>query len=483
MIKFKFKNLRCVIFRKRHVHGCDEFTLIVAAIFKNRNNRKETKTISNKIFRSFRFYLMSISVFLFSVVIFMNWPLLIITGKKSSSNFIFQFHSRARNHFKIVKNRFGFINRRKSKKLDDLFSMNEFSFVTKKKIYSVFEKWAKRPNDLNCALASKIPIDRRQDPSKLRIVSYNAEWLFLYGGEGSIKCPGENCPWADKSAAHHHLLRTAQLLVKLDADIIHLNEIENCRVLRVLMDLLPSNHGYRAYLVPGTDSMTGQNVGLLTRIDPSSNLKRTEERKAYPILGSTCGTNPYYYSNIFGSKRDRTMGLSKHYLTHFSIPLSDNGILKIVWAGAHLIAHPDNSDRCFRREAQASVLAEFIAKESKNSEVEVIVTGDLNDHDGDVLGANNISPLSSVLKILKIPKRLNSAASFVSDPLRRYTSWHDINGNCVDDGANEHSLIDHILISPGLAKLVVSVWMDHNRTTSCIERLSDHWPLIIDLKT
>ena len=61
--------------------------------------------------------------------------------------------------------------------------------------------------------------------------------------------------------------------VKIDADIVHFNEVEDCRVLRLLMDMLPG-HGYRAYLVPGTDNMTGQNVGVLTRIDPPATYRQ-----------------------------------------------------------------------------------------------------------------------------------------------------------------------------------------------------------------
>lgn len=340
----------------------------------------------------------------------------------------------------------------------------------------IYAKWGKRPAELNCAWAPKIPKDRRRDPNKLRIMSYNSEWLFLYGGSGSIQCPGLGCPWKDLASAKNHIMQTISLLTRIDPDIVHLNEVEDCRVLRVIMDLLPKNHGYRAYLISGTDSMTGQNVGILTRIDPISDLQRTEIRKTYPISGSTCGSKP---SCVFYSRRKKcsgTMGLSKHYLTHFKI-----GEFKILWAGAHFIAHPNNVDRCFRREAQATVLSEFIEAQLSDDETEIIITGDFNDHDDEVLGANNTPPLSSTLRILKNGKtQLHSAASFVSEPYKRYTSWHDINGNCVDDGPQEHSLIDHVLLSPGLQSKVVSVWMDHNNTIACHDRTSDHWPLIID---
>ncbi|KGG51347.1 endonuclease/exonuclease phosphatase [Mitosporidium daphniae] len=42
--------------------------------------------------------------------------------------------------------------------------------------------------------------DRRSDKSRLRIVEFNAEWLYLNGGKGSLKCPGFQCPW--KASLH-----------------------------------------------------------------------------------------------------------------------------------------------------------------------------------------------------------------------------------------------------------------------------------------
>jgi exonuclease III len=383
---------------------------------------------------------------------------------------------------KYIKNSKDF-KAHKSMKLGQMFNHLANTQVTgpvtsADKFNSIFSIWNRKPASFDCSLAPKFPKDRRKNKQKLRIASYNAEWLFLFGGSGGVRCPGKDCPWKDSARARDHVMQAIQLILKLDADIIHFNEIEDCRILHVLMDLLPKNHGYRAYLIPGTDSMTGQNVGILTRIDPLIDLKRTEARKSYPVVGSTCGVSSSYISYSRGRKRSGTMGLSKHYLTKFQV-----GDIKIVWAGAHFIAHPSNLDRCIRREAQAAVLAEFIANETNGEQVEIIVTGDLNDHDDQIVGANNITALSSVLKILKQGSQLQSSASFVSDPLRRYTSWHDINGNCLDDGPPEHSLIDHVLVSPGLASRVVSVWMDHNKTVSCAQRPSDHWPVIVDFLT
>lgn len=46
-----------------------------------------------------------------------------------------------------------------------------------------------------CLKAPKDPQDRRTDHTRLSIVNYNCEWLFVTGGTGSIKCPGTKCPW------------------------------------------------------------------------------------------------------------------------------------------------------------------------------------------------------------------------------------------------------------------------------------------------
>ena len=73
--------------------------------------------------------------------------------------------------------------------------------------------------------------------------------------------------------------------------------------------LVKNLDNYLPYLKRGNDTSTGQNVGMLTKIDPSVNLYRTEERYTYPIQGSRCG----YVGN------PGTSGLSKHYITEFMI--------------------------------------------------------------------------------------------------------------------------------------------------------------------
>lgn len=54
-----------------------------------------------------------------------------------------------------------------------------------------------------------------------------------------------------------HLKSIARVLEELDADIVNLNEIEDCEILEELLAQLPSDHGYRYYMVQGGDVATG----------------------------------------------------------------------------------------------------------------------------------------------------------------------------------------------------------------------------------
>lgn len=47
-----------------------------------------------------------------------------------------------------------------------------------------------------CYEAPKVPGDRRRNKDQISVVNFNAEWLFMRGGHGDIRCPSESCPWA-----------------------------------------------------------------------------------------------------------------------------------------------------------------------------------------------------------------------------------------------------------------------------------------------
>lgn len=118
----------------------------------------------------------------------------------------------------------------------------------------------------------------------------------------------------------------------------------------------------------------GQNVGILTKIDPTRPLKRSEVRVSYPVEGSKCK-----------SKAQGLTAVSKHYLAQFKILLTDGEALDFYMLGCHLLAYPTDPKRCSMREAQAHVMRHFLKTEiSKTGISEAIILGDINDFDEEV---------------------------------------------------------------------------------------------------
>lgn len=292
----------------------------------------------------------------------------------------------------------------------------------------------------------------------VRIMQYNAEWLFLKTYNG---CPGTSCSWPTEDAAAKHMTYVANTINTLKPDIINLCEVEGCYELCVLAQQL--NDSYTPYLLFGTDTATGQNVGLLTKYAPASDLWRTSATAAYPVPGSKCG-----YTGT------GTTGVSKHYVTSYYV-----GNRTLFLLGAHLLAIPTEPSRCAQREAQATVLAQLITNILADPTHDLIVLGDMNDYDDAVPDSNNNAPTSNVLSILKTAGNLTSAASLLPQS-QRYTDWYDPNGDCKAQ-TNEYSMIDHVLVSPGLVNKITEVSIPHIYDEYCGTYNSDHYPVMITL--
>ena len=311
--------------------------------------------------------------------------------------------------------------------------------------------------------------DNRQEKTKLRIMQYNVEWLFLdYYAESD--CPGGGCSWKTEADAKTHLNYVSDIIDKLKPDILNLCEVEGCDELSAICAKNETLHTYKSYMIKGKDTSTGQNVGLLTKIDPSISLYRTEERVNYPIPSSTCGYT--------GASSDT--GVSKHYITEYNI-----GELQIAMIGVHLVAFPTDPVRCAQREAQAQIIQNAIISYISKG-FDVIVSGDFNDFDPDVQDVNDNRPLSSVLSIVK-GKRGASAGKYELinaaeriDKVARYTDWWDQNKNC-NSTMNEFSMIDHILVSPRLYDKIVDAWIYSGYAEFCGTFNSDHYPVIVDI--
>jgi exonuclease III len=284
-----------------------------------------------------------------------------------------------------------------------------------------------------------------------------------------MNCPGDGCTWKNQSEALKHLDYVSKRIITLDPDIINFCEVEGCDELNMLKDKLDGS--YTPYLKKGTDSATGQNVGMLTRVDPLKTLYRTELKYNYPIPGSNCG-----YTGQASST-----GVSKHYITEFVF----NGI-NVAFVSAHLLAIPTDSNRCAQREGQASVL-QTVIYDYISRDYELIMIGDFNDYDAEILDMNSNKPISQVLDILKGLKgdysgkyQLTNIAETINQT-KRYSDWWDSDNNCNTASKYDYSMIDHILVTDSIKDYVFNTFIFQEYDEYCGKYDSDHYPVVIDL--
>jgi len=312
-------------------------------------------------------------------------------------------------------------------------------------------------SDTQCPYIST-PENRMTNNNTLRIMQYNVEWLFLDYYK-NMDCPGDGCTWQNETVANTHLGYVSDVINLFNPDIINFCEIEGCDELNAVITQTSSD--YKPYLLQGDDTSTGQNVGILTKIDPISDLTRSDEKYAYPVPDSTCGYD--------GSG---TTGVSKH-----SISLFDFNGMKTALVSLHFIAYPTDVERCAKREAQASIVS-GIVDEYSNKGFEIIVIGDFNDYDNDILDENDSKPLSSALSIVK-GNTLTNIADMVPKE-NRGTNWWDKNGDCVSS-MDEFTMIDHILVSKGILSRIRNVTIYQGYDEYCGKLNSDHFPVIVDI--
>ena len=326
--------------------------------------------------------------------------------------------------------------------------------------------------DTECPIVQTPGQDRRQNKNSLRLVQYNAEWLFVdeYTAFG---CPGDNCPWKNVSEAEIHLSYVAKVINDLKPDIINFCEVEGCDELQMVKEELEDQYSYKNYLKKGTDTGTGQNVGMLTKIDPLVSLYRTENRYSYPIEGSKCGYN---------TSTSLDTSVSKHYITEFEF-----ADLPIAFISAHLIAIPTDPARCAQREAQAMVLQQVIAGYAEK-DYEIIMIGDFNDYDGEVLDVNSNQPISQVLDILKGKTGTNAGKyelTSIAETIiksERFSDWWDSDNNCDTASPLDYSMIDHVLVTENIKKYISNTTIYHGYDEYCGTYNSDHYPIIVDLQ-
>eukprot|EP00730_Choanoeca_flexa_P002574 TRINITY_DN110_c0_g1_i1.p1 TRINITY_DN110_c0_g1~~TRINITY_DN110_c0_g1_i1.p1 ORF type:complete len:373 (+),score=66.24 TRINITY_DN110_c0_g1_i1:3-1121(+) len=313
--------------------------------------------------------------------------------------------------------------------------------------------------DCECNSASS-PTDRRTQTLSVTFGTFNAEWLFDGVGDQSY------ARWHNQPiSAAEHVQNIADVINALDVDILGLIETEDCTILANLTSRLPKHKGY---LRQGGDHATGQDVSLVTRIDPTVALERTDSRVNYPIATSTCG-----YTGSASST-----GTTKHFYTDFTF---GNTTVRVIVL--HFIAFPTNRDRCAKREAQAMVMVPLI-QQALDAGSEVVVMGDFNDFDESVADIDDNEPRSTVLDILKDPNRDGTDELYnvmnLLPKSERFTAFYDSNRNDRDDGARDRSAIDHILLTKRLYDNITSVKARHELFEA--DTVSDHWPLMVTVQ-
>jgi len=297
--------------------------------------------------------------------------------------------------------------------------------------------------------------DRRPDKHKLVLATFNGE--FLWDGDepedGRIPIPQRGNP----AKAREHMKKIAEVVRRCRADIVNLIEVEDLTALKTFNREFLQDQGYREYLANGTDTITGQDVGMLTRLDMASFVRDDRKGISGPVNRS----------------------VSKDYLALLLL-----GNLKIVLIGLHFLANPDDPERLDGRQAQAEAVRQMVMEKTREG-CEIVVWGDFNDFDfapdsRDHLGHE---PITDVLERIRAADPSNPNDDLVNVarwvPIGdRYTAYWDRNGNGRIDRPQEFSSIDHILLSPGLAKHVESVEILHDHDP---REVSDHFPIVVRL--
>jgi exonuclease III len=303
----------------------------------------------------------------------------------------------------------------------------------------------------------------------LRIATFNVKWLTSSASETRM------APWEDEDELAEHRRSLATVIAALKADILCIQEVTSKQALdKLAAEPALKTMRYRAVHVESEDNGTGQDVAFL--ISPKvkvDSLTGALIRRFADTLAQRPATM---------KKNDpRRQRLTKHALVCFSKPM------KGCVLGLHLLAHPDDRMRTARRETQARIAAHIIRTEILTKGYVPIVMGDLNDFDPEAGGPSTYATKKrNVIRILKDydttktgPEMVN-VALMIKPATKRYSSFWDRNRNHIRDARDPHSLLDHILVDKTLENKITKVEIRHDLHDG---DLSDHWPVVVDLKT
>ena len=150
---------------------------------------------------------------------------------------------------------------------------------------------------------------------------------------------------------------------------------------------------------------------------------------------------------------------------HLSIPgiqgVSKNLVARFPFAGErcsviaiHLLSRAEDASRAEARQAQAEVVRR-IAVNERSAGCEVVVAGDFNDYDPDVVDPAGHIAVTTVLKTIKSMDPADPGDDLINPAIRlplveRYSNRWDRDNDGRIELPREGSLIDHVLVSPTL---------------------------------
>jgi endonuclease/exonuclease/phosphatase family metal-dependent hydrolase len=256
-------------------------------------------------------------------------------------------------------------------------------------------------------------------PTVVRVATWNVHDLF--DAEDRIVPPGDGDLVPSEAQVEAKLARVAAVLVRLEADVVLLEEVENAAILARLAAVA----GYpTARLVEGNDPR-GVDVAALSRLPLRAYLSHAQEigpdgRRLWPrdcveVLAVTVG---------------RPLVLVG---THLSSALSDDGTRR-AWQAARLREIADAA-----RAADAAAL--------------VVAGGDLND----------------------------AAESAALEPLLGDGAWLDAAPAAEPTwiGSSAAARLDYLLAPAEDVTALVSGWIDRGAD---VDEASDHRPVVVDLR-
>ena len=314
--------------------------------------------------------------------------------------------------------------------------------------------------NINFEFVKYFAYDNRKDKHKLRLVQYNTRFLF----SKSNNCPGKGCDWKNEIQQNSHFVKISNIIKTINPDIINLCEVNSSKILNKLVMSLHDTR-YKYYWSESDPNFINHHMGIVTRIEPLKMYRTTDEHK-YPLQHSNC--------NFLGD--GGIADLPRHYIAKFFI-----NNMNIIIIGVHLKSQPFVPERCAIREAQAMIIQQQILKYYHNHEI--IVIGDLNDYDDDIIDYANSIPKSDVLSIIKgesghnpINYKLYNTSTFLHKR-ERITASYMVSPR----SKRASAMIDFVLVTEKLKKYVtdVDIFTQYEGTIG-EDNNSDHYPIIVD---